>query len=209
MNKEEKIAEFVGIMLGDGCIGIYGLEHNGRMKKQHQLKVTLDSRNQEYVKYVSNILSEVLGTTPKIHNKKTENATDLRIFKREKIRYVIEKIGLKLSPKWGRMEIPPHYSKGKLARFVIKGLFDTDGCVTIFNNNSTIYPRLEIRMSPSPAQKQIEEILLENGFNFKIQQLERGKTKIRISGRRELKKWFDLVGSSNPVHLNKALRFVK
>ncbi len=208
MEKEEKIAEFIGVMLGDGSIGIYDFKSRNKMNKLHQLKVTLDSRNQQYANYVFNLMKEVLDIEPKIHFKKTENAVDIRVFRKEKVLHALNNIGLKISPKWGNMEIPAGYHKGKLGLLVLKGLFDTDGCVTIFNNNGIIYPRIEIRLCPSPAQIQINKILDEFGFKYKIQSLERGKTKIRISGKNELRKWFDLVGSSNQIHILKANKFL-
>ena len=41
---DEKLAEFVGIVLGDGSIGIYNCFSNGVIKKQHRLKISFDSR---------------------------------------------------------------------------------------------------------------------------------------------------------------------
>ena len=56
------------------------------------------------------------------------------------------------------MEVPVKYSSGKFGLAVLRGLFDTDGSVTIFRNNGILYPRIEIRMSPCPAQDQIIKI---------------------------------------------------
>lgn len=208
MEKEEKIAEFVGIMLGDGHIGIYNTKAGEKLKVHRSIKVSLDSRNKDYINHVKKIMEEVLDTEMKLNYKKTENAIDICTHKKEKLSYVLNEIGLKMSPKWNSMEIPEKYCKGKLGLIVLKGLFDTDGCLSIFDNNGIIYPRIEIRLCPSPAQEQINKILNEFGFKYKIQRLERGKTRIRISGKRELKKWFDLVGSSNPVHVEKSRRFL-
>jgi hypothetical protein len=206
--KEERIAEFIGIMLGDGSIGIY----NKRSRKGgllHQLKVTLDSRNKSYINYVSNLMREILDIEPKIFIKKNENAADIRIFNKEKVLYALNFLELKLSPKWNTMEIPKRYSKGKLALFVLRGIFDTDGSVTIFRNNGIIYPRIEIRICPSPAQNQVINILKKNNFKFKIQFLDKGNIKIRISGEKELKNWFTKVGSSNPRYIKRAEVFLK
>ena len=73
MEKEEKIAEFIGIMLGDGSIGIYDCKAGDKTKKQYQLKVTLDSRNSQYIEYVFNLMKEVLDVEPVINIKTTEN----------------------------------------------------------------------------------------------------------------------------------------
>jgi DNA-binding transcriptional regulator WhiA len=208
MEKEERIAEFVGVMLGDGCIGIYDCKNKGTVQKQYQLKVTLDSRNKQYTDYVCNLMKEVIEVEPVVYYKKDENTVDIRTFRKERVLYALNEIGLKISPKWNRMEIPEKYTKDKLNIFVVKGLFDTDGSVTIFNNNGIKYPRIEIRMSPSPAQQQVIEILGKLGFNYKVQKLERRKIKIRLSGKKELQKWFNIVGSSNQLYVNRAKRFL-
>ena len=69
------------------------------------------------------------------------NTLDLFIFKRNVIRHLINEVGLIESPKWNRAVIPPKFfSSRKLASLVIRGYFDTDGCVVITNNNGTMYP---------------------------------------------------------------------
>ena len=82
---KKEIAEFVGIMLGDGCIGIYNCKAGNKMKKQYQLKVTLDSRNKQYIKYVFDLMKKVLEVKPVINYKKNENTVDIRTFRKEKI----------------------------------------------------------------------------------------------------------------------------
>jgi len=208
MEKEEKIAEFIGIMLGDGSIGIYNCRAGDNVKKHHQIKVTLDSRNKEYIDYVANIMEEVLRAKPTRIFKKNENAVDIGLYSKEKVLYALNNLGLKISPKWDKMEIPKEYTSGRLALLVLRGLFDTDGSVTVFNNNCIIYPRIEIRMCPSPAKNQVIKILNNNNFKYKIQNLERGKIKIRISGKKELKNWFDKVGSSNKLYIDRARPFL-
>ncbi|MGC9309867.1 MAG: hypothetical protein ACP5D2_04200, partial [Candidatus Nanoarchaeia archaeon] len=133
--KEKKIAEFVGIMLGDGSIGVYDTFFKGRIKKHRVVKVTLDSRNRQYFEYVAKLMQDVLGYKPYFCFKKTENTVDIRFFKKEILAYVLKDIGLKISPKWGNMEIPEKYCSDRLSLLVFRGLFDTEGSVTIFNNN--------------------------------------------------------------------------
>ncbi|MBI2628627.1 hypothetical protein HYW74_00925 [Candidatus Pacearchaeota archaeon] len=209
MNKEERLAEFVGVMLGDGCIGIYDCKAGNRIKKQYQLKVTLDSRNKEYSDYVYNLIKDILEVEPKPYLKKDENTIDIRVFKKDKILFILNDIGLELSPKWNRAKIPEKFLDKNWGLFVLRGLFDTDGSVTRFNNHGIIYPRLELRLSPSPMQDQVIDILRKNNFNYKIQKLERGKIKIRLSGINELKKWKAMVGSSNELYLNRINSFLK
>ncbi len=208
MENKEKIAEFIGIMLGDGSIGIYKTKAGNKIKIHRTVKVTLDSRNKGYIDYIVNIFKDILNVEARLSYKKNENAVDICTHKLNALNYVLNNIGLKISPKWGKMQIPTDYQSGKLGLMVLKGLFDTDGCLSVFNNNGTIYPRIEIRLCPSPAQAQVNGILDEFNFKYKIQNHERGKTRVRISGKEQLKKWFNLIGSANPVQIERAKRFL-
>ena len=67
VNMEERIAEFIGIMLGDGSIGIYDTKAGNKIKKHHVIKVTLDSRNKKYTNYVSNLMRGVLNVEPRLY----------------------------------------------------------------------------------------------------------------------------------------------
>ncbi|HLD97960.1 MAG TPA: LAGLIDADG family homing endonuclease [Candidatus Nanoarchaeia archaeon] len=209
MRKEKQIAEFIGVMLGDGSIGIYNTKAGNKIKKQYVVKVTLDSRNKKYIRYVSNLMKDVLNVEPKICLKKNENTADIRTFRRDKFEYITKTIGLKISPKWNSMEIPKNYMKEKLYPFILRGLFDTDGSVTIFNNNGIIYPRIEIKICPSPAQQQFLEIIKKLNFNYTVQNLDKGEIRVRISGKNELNKWFTIVGSSNDNYLERMNPFLK
>lgn len=200
----EKLAEFVGIMLGDGCIGIYKCKHANKIKIQYQIKVTLDSRNYKYIKFVENLFEELFNLEPKIYYKKTENVADIRCFRKEIVLFVIEKIGLSISPKWNRAEIPIIYMENHLSKCVLRGMFDTDGSVVVTNNNGNLYPRLEIKISPSPMQAQFVTIVKNQGFNYKVQKLDKGKIRIRMTGKNELIRWLEIIGTNNPVHRHKA-----
>lgn len=205
---EEKVAEFIGIMLGDGSIGIYNTKSGDRIKIHRVVKITLDSRNKKYISYVFSLMKEILNVEPKLNFHKKENAVDIATFRKDKINYVLNDLGLKISPKWKSMKIPERFMKRELYPHILRGLFDTDGSVTIFNNNGTIYPRIEIKICPSPSQKQFINIIKDLGFNYKIQDLDKGEIRVRISGVKELKKWFEIVGSSNEEYIKRAQRFL-
>jgi len=153
-------------------------------------------------------MKDVLNLEPKIFFKKKENAVDIGIYRKEKVYFLLNNLKLKISPKWDNMKIPEKYMKNKLDLLVLRGLFDTDGSVTIFKNNGIVYPRIEIRICPCPAQKQVIKILDKSNLNYKIQKLERGKIKIRLSGVKELNKWFNIIGSSNQLYIKRAKPFL-
>ena len=191
----EKLAEFIGIMLGDGYFG------------DTRLKITLNSVDDfEYMGYVSRLINSLFGEKAIIKFRKNEKTVDLFIFKRKVLNYLTEK-GLLKSPKRNTATIPKEFLKFDLA--VLRGYFDTDGSVVITNNNGTIYPRLEMKVCPSPMQGQFVQILRKHKFRFGVYEIGRGEVRIQMNGKKELKKWSNLVGFSNKKHLRKAQRFLK
>ena len=90
----------------------------------------------------------------------------------------------------------------------MRGYFDTDGCVVTANNNGICYPRLEMKVCPSPMQKQFVEILKKHNFRFGVYNIGKGKVRIQLNGKAQLTKWVRLVGFSNKKHADKIKRFM-
>lgn len=195
MRFDKKMAEFVGIMLGDGYINY---------PKQPRIKIAFNSIvDKEYFYLVDQLLFDLFETKVIREHRTNENTSNLYMFERKIIRLIINEVGLIPSPKWDRAKIPPWVFEKGLERYVIRGYFDTDGCVVITNNNGVIYPRLEMKVSPSPMQDQFITILQKYGFNFGAYAIGKGKVRIQLNGKRELEKWNKLIGFSNPKHQRK------
>lgn len=200
-------AELAGILLGDGCINIYRTKAHDKIKVKHQIKVTLDAREMQYAQYIQNLMADLLGKAPLIRKRATENALDVLLFGPTYLG-ILQKIGFVLAPKWQRAIVPDCFIRRNLELFVIRGYFDTDGSVVITNNNGTIYPRLEMKVSPSPMQAQFIDILRRHGFHFGVYQIGKGKVRIQLNGKGQLKKWYEEIGFSNPRRLERAKMFV-
>ena len=173
----------------------------------YRLKITLDSiKDREYMEYIKILIKKVFNEKAIIDFRKNENTVDILLYKRKVIRELI-KIGLKKSPKWERAIIPSQFLTEELEKYVLRGYFDTDGSVIITNNNGTIYPRLEMKICPSPMQIQFIEILKRKRFKFGVYQIGRGEIRIQMNGISQLKKWKEDVGFSNSKHINKIKKF--
>jgi len=196
-----ELAEFVGIMLGDGYLSY---------PKNPRIKISFNSiDDKEYLDFVFKHTKKLFDTNIIIKHRKNENTSDLFIFNREVIRYLINNINLKISPKWNKAKIPRWILDNHLEKYVLRGYFDTDGCVVITNNNGTRYPRLEMKICPSPMQDQFISILNKFDFKFGVYDIGKGKVRIQMNGRNELKKWSELISFSNPKHRQKADSFLK
>ena len=205
--RSEELAEFVGIMLGDGSIGRYQCDRgDGGKSIQHCVKVTLSSNEPDYAGYVEKMFSELFSIEVEGAKRKNENTYDIRCFKKEIFEFVTEEIGLKESPKWERAAIPERYMDSSLEKYVFRGYFDTDGSVVLTDNNGTLYPRLETKICPSPMQNQLAKILESQGFNFGAYGIGKGKIRIQMNGKEVLRNFRDKIGFSNQKHVVKATK---
>ncbi len=202
-----EFAELAGILLGDGCLNIYRTHAHEKIKIKHQIKVTLDSREAQYSVYVQQLMQNLFGKAPLIRKRAGENAVDILLFGPQYLG-LLQKIGFVLAPKWNRAIVPACFLNPKIELCVIRGYFDTDGSVVITDNNGTIYPRLEMKISPSPMQAQLISILKRHNFHFGSYQIGKGKVRIQLNGKKQLRKWYDEIGFSNPRHLEKAKLFL-
>ncbi len=188
-----KFAEFIGIMLGDGYF------------VNDRLKISFHAIDElGYIEYVRRLIFDLFSIDPILKFRKNENTADLFVFRRNVLRFLYE-VGLVISPKWGRAKIPSMFKRYGLD--VLRGYFDTDGSVVITNNNGTIYPRLEMKISPSPMQNQFIKILKKQKFRFGVYHIGKGKIRIQLNGVRQLSKWVAEIGFRNQKHLTKLQKF--
>ncbi len=196
--EDERLAEFIGILLGDGSVSIYQL---GKDKKPYyRLKISFHSKDVEYIEYVKQLIIGLFEIEPIIKTRKNEQNTNIFVFRRKIINFLFE-VGLVKSPKWNRALIPEKYRNGDLALKVLRGYFDTDGSVVLTNNNGYLYPRLEFKISPSPMQEQLIDIVRNIGLNFGVYNIGKGKVRVQLNGRKQLRKWIEIIGFSNFKHI--------
>ncbi len=206
---DEKLAELIGILLGDGCISTYHCKSGNKGQTQYRIKITLNAiKDLEYSNYVSTLLEHIFKQKPKIYFRKDENTLDIYLLGKQHVDFLLN-LGMTLSPKWARAQIPKEFILPPLDKFVVRGYADTDGCICNVNNNGIRYPRIEMKICPSPMQSQFIQILKNNGFEPQINKLERGKIRIALSGMKKLKKWLDLIGFSNKRNITMAEYFIK
>ena len=195
---DDALAEFVGILLGDGNIGIYNFTVKGRIKTQYRIKITLNSiKDKECSIYVVGLIKTIFGKDPKVNFRKNVNAVDIYLLGKKYLD-VLTELGLVLAPKLGRARIPKRFMVSGSDLLILRGYLDTDRCISCVNNNGIRYPRLEMKICPSPMQDQLISILSKYGLNQQVNKLEKGKVRVCLAGIPKLRKWTQLIGFSNP-----------
>ena len=190
MEIDADLAELTGILLGDGSINVYPKINH------YRLKITLNSNENEYADYIQELFKRIFDKRLSLKFRANENTLDLFCFKRELIRELII-LGFVTSPKWNRARIPKQFMNKVLGKYVLRGYFDTDGCVAIVNNNGTRYPRLEMKIMPSPMKEQFLKLLDLYGFKYGVYEIGRGEARIQMNGKKQLEKWKKEIGFSN------------
>lgn len=194
--KSKKLAEFVGIMLGDGYIG------------KEQIEITLNSIVEvKYSQFVSNLCGELFGSYPKITKKKDCNAFSIGCYGVNLIKY-LTKLGLKTGNKVKQQVGVPLWimSNREFSKMCCRGLIDTDGCIAIHRyyvgKKRYFYKKLIFTNHSIPLAEFVYNTLTRNGMNPKMfSALE--KRRVWLYNSSEVQKYLNLIGTNN----EKLLRF--
>ncbi|MBS3155010.1 hypothetical protein J4404_00755 [Candidatus Woesearchaeota archaeon] len=128
IRKNKELAEFIGIILGDGSI------------YKNTLNITFDKRNTSYIEYVNNLFEEIFNLKFKKRINPKKNEAHLYYYNKNLIERLV-KLGLKRGDKIkSQVGIPSWIKNSKLySKRCIKGLIDTDGCIYFCKREKHIY----------------------------------------------------------------------
>ena len=164
LEKNESLAEMIGIILGDGRIR---WDPTGR---HYQLDIILNYVDErEYVLYVKDYLKSLFKIEPKINRQKNDDGTlgkgiYLTIYNKNLIEQLIS-LGLKSGnkvinqvrvPKWIREENIHDNQTKSLVIACLRGLIDTDG--SIFPNLKENAIKINFKNGSLPLVKDLKEL---------------------------------------------------
>lgn len=193
----KELAEFVGIMLGDGGI------------TSRQVTVSLNSiADHKYITFVKVLLEKLFGVSPAIYPKKGESVTDIVISRKRLVEYCVG-LGLKRGNKIAQgVDIPIWINKDKeLQVSCVRGLWDTDGCIFQechkIKNKTYCYPRLSFVSHSEPLRNSVYKILKKLDFSPKI----RDNRSVQLERKEDIKRYFVVIGSHNQKHIERYKNF--
>ena len=114
-----KLAEFIGIMQGDGHLGEYQV-----------LMATNSETDVDHARFVGRLGKKLFGVTPAIRPRKHEKTIQV-VFSSKRMVRVINQFGMPIGNKIDHGLAIPNWVLCSLVykRAFIRGLFDTDGCI--------------------------------------------------------------------------------
>lgn len=189
------LAEFTGIVLGDGGI------------TNSQVKITTNKIDDaHYVTFIKTLAKKLFEVEPSVcPRKKDVLALDIIISRKKLVEFCNKKLGLHIGNKLKQgLDIPKWIRKNpEFEKACVRGLIDTDG--SIFNECHNIkgkkynYKRLNFTSASPELIKSVFEILEKIGLSPKI----RNNRCVQIEDKKNIEKYFKIIGTSNLKHLNR------
>ncbi len=204
------LAEFMGILTGDGYIGAY----NGNYFTEIAGHSELDS---DYLsKYVFELILKLFNIKSTIIVRKNQQSMYLRISSKGLYHYLLN-LGFVAGRKT-ELKIPSWITnEEKFMLSFVKGLIDTDGSLVLLNRKQkkyTFYPRISLSLENEEIVNLVGKWLVSKGLSvcFMVghnRRIYKGLTKyskiyrIHINGRKQTTRFIRFVGFRNKKHLEK------
>ena len=191
----EKLAEFFGIMMGDGGMS------------KGQICITLHHKDDlEFSNYVTKLITMLFKVTPSVINIAKHSVNRILVSRSGLVKY-LNSLGLVIGNKIKqKIDIPDWIKKDKIyLKACIRGLVDTDGCIIQHrykvNGKQYSYKKVAFTTMSSPLRESVFKALKSWNFNPRISQ----NRDVRLESKRDIKMYFKTIGSHNPKHLKKYL----
>ncbi len=185
--KSDELAEFFGIMLGDGKLAPY------------QVIVTLGTKEHAYAKHVSQLITTIFAVTPKIGIRKT-GYTDVYFGSVLASRWLREE-GLVYNKVLSQVDIPDWiFTKKRYTTSFLRGFFDTDGSIYLLKFGIQI----SLTNYSLPLLSSLQKMLQILRYNPSAI----SSHKVYITKIPEIKRFFQEIQPANPKHQRRYEKFL-
>lgn len=189
----KELAEFVGIVLGDGGIS------------KNQITITLNRvTDKEYFKFVQKLTAKLFDIPIGTYSDVRSLARRIVLSRTALVAYLTSSsIGLKKGNKVRQQVDIPQWIKEnqQYSAACVRGLIDTDGCTIIHRYVSKgkeyCYKKVSFTSRSYPLIQSVSSILSSIGIKHRIA---KDKWDVRIEAKKDVEKYFRLVGTHNPKH---------
>ncbi len=197
MPLSEELCEFIGVVIGDGCVGKYGTGYS--------IIITGDKNLDK--NYYYNNLKKICGTifniNPAIYLR--EDCIQLKIYSKRLFELLTLRFNFPSGKKAHTIAIPSEiYKNIDFLKFTLRGMFNTDGGVGYDKRKIYKYPYIRVNYSSASSSliNQIHDILIYFNINHSIHQRERTQM-IQINGNKNVRQFISQIGFSNERHTDK------
>ena len=194
--KSPRLAELVGILLGDGEITDF------------QVTVTSHLEEIEYSRFVSGMFAGLFGVEAPIRTRESVGVHVVTVSSVALVEFLLN-LGLEKGNKVEQQVSVPDwiFSDREYIRACIRGLMDTDGGISVYVHRykDRVYRNAFMHFTnySIPLLDGMEKMLAEFGFAAKNDR----KRRVVLHRQAEVKRYFREIGTSNSYHLGRFHRF--
>lgn len=199
--EDDSFLELYGALIGDGWLSSLKKESMWALGLCGHLKL-----DRLYIEYLAKIVDHLLQRKGYFSERLKYNVIEFRFRHKQFFKFLTEELNFPMGKKENLIIHSKIFSLGyKKTRYVIRGIFDTDGSFYLEKNKKGIsnYPCLSIHMKEPLLLEQLFTLLKEEGFRVSF---DRTNNQIKLKGKEQLNKWLNEIGSSNPSKLNQMLK---
>lgn len=192
-----RLAELIGIFMGDGHIGLYqaSVVTNSETDFQHAL-------------FVKALIEDLFKVHVSLSNRRDKKACEIVVSSKSVCRFFVSQgipqgnkitLGLRI-PDWIRKK--PLYRKA-----FIRGLFDTDGCVYLDTHHYCQKVYKNLGMAFANQSLPLLSFFKDSLERFEFHPTQKTEFRVFLRRKEDIRRYFDLIGSSNEKHLKKVHQY--
>ncbi len=197
--------EFYGALLGDGWLSAHS--RSDRINSKAWVvgfsgDIKLD---ENYLARIKRFTKSLFGKEGYYKYRPNYSAMEFRFGFRELIELLNKELGFPIGLKEDLKINPRYLGKWNLMKYVIRGLFDTDGSFYCDKDKRyrTPYPTIDITSDSTKLLGQLASELRGQGFRVIV-----NKRNIKMKGREQTAKWFKEIEPKNERHLRRYNDFI-
>lgn len=202
----EDLAEFIGALLGDGCLSRYFSNSEGIYR--HEVAFTGSNTDfPYYANFLKPTLKNSFGLNGRLFVRKDRST---RFHIRSKKAYLFfANLGIQSGIKTEDLRLPDEIiRKNNLSIAAIRGVYNTDGCIYLPIKSKSPNTRITLKMNAKALLEQIKAILERNKIITGNLLKASGKAYVLDINRKEsVYNFLKLIGFSNEHHLNRMKSF--
>lgn len=202
------LAEETGWHIGDGSMNYY--QNKGKLRGLYSLRGHIKDDRLHYIQRIKPIFDKLYGTNLSLRDMPSTGVYGFQFWSSKLVDFK-RKLGLPLGKKL-YVEIPLLFTKKietKIA--ILRGIFDTDGCVYLEKKNNKLYPRMHIGTISKNLARDLFLNFRDLGFRTTCHyeppsenQKRKGKFYvISIRGEKMFYKFMKIIDPQNPKHIKK------
>ncbi len=191
--------ELYGVLMGDGCLCKYYAKSDKRYRYALYITGNLYKDKHYLLFYVKPLIEETFGVRCMVRRIPRDSSLHLIILNKSLFNWFTNN-NFPVGRKGTTLKIPNAIMSLEDSRLnpLMRGIFDTDGCISARKDEGYKYPYLIITSISESLKEQIKKVLVRQGINACIHRKD-----VVVRGNKNFEKWFKLIGSKNPRNLNK------